>query len=220
MIRAMRKLLATLLQPRLPSLQGVGYEHPELLEMVFRKAVAFDKSEAAWPDMVGVSSVLDFGGGCGHHYKQAVRHSPNVRWAVVETPAMASRASEIATDRLRFFDNVSDARDWLDGNIDVMHSNGALQCTPDPLRTLRELCAVQARLMLWQRMCLSRRVFEYEIQNSQLHHNGPGKPPADVQNKIVSILRTRLPEPLFVATHGNYRIVERGRDWFKFQRLS
>jgi hypothetical protein len=44
--------------------------------------------------------VLDFGGACGLHYKQA--QMPDVRRAVVETPAMVTRAAEIATDKLRF----------------------------------------------------------------------------------------------------------------------
>lgn len=47
-------------------------------------------------------------------------------WAVVETPAMTARASELATDRLRFFTDIDGAAEWL-GYVDVMHSNCALQ---------------------------------------------------------------------------------------------
>jgi hypothetical protein len=52
------------------------------------------------------SSVLDFGGGCGIHYKQA--KSPDVRWAVVETRMMVDRASELATDKLKFFADIAE----------------------------------------------------------------------------------------------------------------
>jgi hypothetical protein len=62
-----------------------GYEQPELVEVIFQKTKAY-KPDSDWPEMAGVSSVLDFGGGCGIHYKQA--NLPDVRWAVVETPAM------------------------------------------------------------------------------------------------------------------------------------
>src|SRR5436190_21397150 len=81
-----------------------GYEHDQLVETIFQKTKAY-KPEGGWPLMAGASAVLDFGGGCGLHYKLAQLQSPNVRWAVVETPAMVRRASELVTDRLRFFSN-------------------------------------------------------------------------------------------------------------------
>ena len=65
-----------------------GYEQPELVEVIFQKTIAY-KPQNDWPEMAGVSSVLDFGGGCGLHYKQA--RSPTVRWAVVETPRDGSQ---------------------------------------------------------------------------------------------------------------------------------
>jgi putative methyltransferase (TIGR04325 family) len=87
---------------------------------------------------MGVSTVLDFGGAFGVHYKEACLHSKNLRWAVLETPAMVRKASEIETDQLRFFSSISDAASWLE-SIDLMHSSGALQYVPDPERTLGEL---------------------------------------------------------------------------------
>jgi hypothetical protein len=45
---------------------------------------------------------------------------------VVETPALIKRATELATDQLQFFTDISEAQTWLD-RIDVMHSNSALQ---------------------------------------------------------------------------------------------
>ena len=70
-----------------------GYEQAELVETIFQKTKAHDP-RGDWTLMAGVSTVLDFGGGCGLHYKMARRQTPDIRWAVVETPAMAARASE------------------------------------------------------------------------------------------------------------------------------
>ena len=63
-----------------------GYEHADLVETIFQKTVAYEP-QGNWPLMAGVRSVLDFGGGCGLHYKLARRRSPDIRWAVVEAPA-------------------------------------------------------------------------------------------------------------------------------------
>lgn len=82
-----------------------GYENVELVETIYRKTVAF-QAEGNWP-LENVESVLDFGGGAGIHYKAARRQSPDVRWAVVETPAMVRRAKDLATDRLMFLSGSS-----------------------------------------------------------------------------------------------------------------
>jgi hypothetical protein len=47
----------------------VGYEHPELVDLVFRKTVAYEP-KGKWSEIDGANTVLDFGGGCGIHYKQ------------------------------------------------------------------------------------------------------------------------------------------------------
>src|SRR5689334_22774276 len=86
-----------------------GYENSELVDVVFRKTLAYNPPKEDWPDLVGASTVLDFGGACGAHYKEAQHYTPDVRWAVVETPAMVRKASDIATDRLRFFTSIIEA---------------------------------------------------------------------------------------------------------------
>ena len=108
-----------------------GYENPELIEMMFRKARDFSPTHR-WEEFANRSTVLDFGGGFAQHYKCATPLSPDVRWAVVETPAVVARASVLASDKLRFFTSVAAAADWL-GEIDLMHSDGALHYSPDPL---------------------------------------------------------------------------------------
>jgi len=187
-----------------------GYEHPELVETVFRKTLAYEPVEP-WPDMEGVSSVLDFGGACGRHYKDAKRHSIAIRWAVVETPAMVARARELETGQLRFFTSIDEAASWL-GSVEVVHSNGALQYTPEPLSIVRALCGVGARQMLWHRLFLGSGS---ETQISRLRDNGPGKIGA---RKKVAYDFQRIDRGEFVAAHHNYTMEDSGADWFKFAR--
>jgi hypothetical protein len=207
-------LLSRLLRRLRPPSETIqGYEHPELVDVVFRKALSYTP-QGEWPEMVGVTSVLDFGGGCGGHYKLARLQSPDVRWAVVETPAMVARASELATDRLRFFSSIPDAAAWL-GSVEVMHSSGALQYTPEPEVTLKKLCGLRAKRMLWQRMALSTDTLEREMQSSNLGDNGPGRL-AGLREKIVLYERTKLPEQVFLDAHTGYALTARGSDWFHF----
>jgi putative methyltransferase (TIGR04325 family) len=196
----------------LPATTLRGYEHPELVETIFRKTVAYSPS-GPWPEMDGVSSVLDFGGACGKHYKEARIASPSIRWAVVETPAMAARARELETHQLKFFSAIEQAAAWL-GAIEVVHSSGALQYTPDPIATVRELCSLKAPKMLWSRLLMGEG--EKETQLSRLTDNGPGR--SREPHKRVSYDRTPISESKFLAEHRNYRIIDRGPDWFKFAR--
>jgi hypothetical protein len=190
-----------------------GYDDPELLEVTYKKTLAYDP-QGTWPEMICVSSVLDFGGGCGQHYKLARLQSPEIRWAVVETPAMVKKAEQLATDRLRFFENIAEGAAWL-GAIDVMHSNSALQYASDPLEKLEQLCAVRAKTMLWKRLSLSKSSIEREVQSSLLGDNGPGFLPG-LKEKTVRYTRTKIPERVFLDAHADYRLGERGPDWFNF----
>jgi hypothetical protein len=190
-----------------------GYAEPELLEVIFQKTRAYDP-KGDWPEMAGVSSVLDFGGGCGLHFKLARRSSPDIRWAVVETPAMIQRASELATDRLRFFTDISEAQSWL-GPIDVMYSNSALQYTPEPEDTLKRLCHLRARRMTWLRIALSTANIERQFQFSLLGDNGPGSL-VGLREKTVKYALIRIPEQAFLDAHEDYVLTERGADWFRF----
>lgn len=187
-----------------------GYDHPELIDVIYRKTVAYEPN-GEWPEMRGASSVLDFGGGCGRHYKQA--KLPTVRWAVVETPAMIEMAKEFSTERLQFFTTISDAIDWL-GDVDVMHSDGAVQYTPNPLDTVRALCGVGAKKMLWNRLLFSDAP-QVETQTSRLIDNGPGS--IEIADKVVRYTRTGIQEADFLAAHKNYAIEDRGADWFRYR---
>jgi hypothetical protein len=199
-----------------PSGTLLGYENPQLVDLIFQKTKSYSP-EGSWPEMNGISTVLDFGGGCGLHYKQAARQSPGIRWAVVETPAMVARATELATDRLRFFTDIDAAAEWL-GYIDVMHSNGALQYVPNPIATLSRLCGLRATTMLWHRMFLSQGGTRSETQVSRLIDNGPGRAPSGTPNMVVQYARTAIPEAVFITAHSGYTLDNSGDGWFKFIR--
>jgi putative methyltransferase (TIGR04325 family) len=193
-----------------------GYENPQLVDLIFQKTKAY-LPEGSWPEMNGVSAVLDFGGGCGLHYKLALNQSPGIRWAVVETPAMVARARELATERLQFFTEIEAAARWL-GPIDVMHSNGALQYVADPIATLSSLCGLQATTMLWHRMFFSQGDIRMETQVSRLVDNGPGRAPSGTPDMAVEYARTAIPESVFIAAHAGYTLDSSGNGSFKFTR--
>jgi putative methyltransferase (TIGR04325 family) len=166
--------------------------------------------ESVWSEPA--KAVLDFGGGCGLHYKSV--KSFDVRWAVVETPAMVRRAKEFETSQLKFFDNIPDAACWL-GPVDVMHSDGALQYTPHPEDTLRELVSLKSKIMVWKRTNFSENKV-VEFQTSHLIDNGPGI--ATTKNKLVKYPVTRMPENVFLAAHGGYQLTTRAKSSFRFVR--
>src|SRR5258708_4710500 len=109
-----------------------GYNDPALVDFIFEKTKSIRHFEP-WPEMSGITSVLDFGGGCGHHFFRAVRQSPAIRWAVVETPDMVKRASELETDGLRFFSDISSALAWLRAPP-LAHFSDPLPFPADPTR--------------------------------------------------------------------------------------
>lgn len=189
-----------------------GYQDPELIDVIYRKTLKYEPTEP-WPEMSGVSSVLDFGGGCGIHYKQAINSAPGIRWAVVETPAMVNRASALETQHLRFFSDIDAAASWL-GSVEVVHSNGALQYADDPIQTVKRLCALGARKLLWRRLFLGDGGRKTQV--SRLEDNGPGK--MKTAHKTVSYEHTTIQEDKFLALHVGYRLEERGSDWFNFVR--
>lgn len=193
----------------LPTETIEGYEHPELVDVIFNKTVAFRPDEP-WREIEGAGTVLDFGGGCGLHYKQA--QSPDARWAVVETAAMVARAMELQTEHLRFFTSTAEAAGWL-GDVDLLHSNGALQYTAEPLAMLRELCALRAKRIVWDRVALSSSSLR-EVQTSFLDDNGPGR--SNAARKLVRYERHFIPESAFLDAHADYQLTGRGPDWFRY----
>src|SRR4051812_37649648 len=101
----MRELIAKAVSRLKPPSETIeGYEHVELVDVILKKTKAYSPPQNERLEIGDASVVLDFGGGAGIHYNRA--RSPTVRWAVVESPAMVERASELSTDRLKFFASV------------------------------------------------------------------------------------------------------------------
>ncbi len=189
-----------------------GYEHPELIEAIFHKTEAYTPT-APWPEIAGARAVLDFGGGCGRHYKEAANQSPGLRWAVVETPSMVTRARELQTQNLHFFTSIEEAAEWL-GEVDLVHSNGALQYAPDPIGTVNQLCQLNAKRLLWYRLVFGSG--ERQKQISFLSDNGPGQ--SKGISKKVAYERTLIPLAVFLDAHRGYTLTDRGLDHFHFSR--
>jgi len=199
-----------------------GYENPELVETIFLKTINYNP-DSDWPLVAGINTVLDFGGGAGLHYKVARRQRPDIRWAVVETPAMVQRAKELGTDRLMFFERIDQAADWL-GTVDLIHSNGAIQYVPDALETVRTLCSVRPAMLAWYRVPISEET-RREVQTSYLSDNGPGSSLAS-REKLVRYERNWISEQAFIQAHEGFRITdrspdptERGTQQFRFARV-
>ncbi|MBR1086446.1 hypothetical protein JQ621_03050 [Bradyrhizobium manausense] len=185
-----------------------GYQNEQLIETIYQKTVAFQPA-GDWPLVANLTAVLDFGGGAGIHYKLARQQSPAIRWAVVETPAMVRRASDLATNQLMFFDDIQKAANWL-GSIDLMHSNGAIQYVDDAIETVKTLCAVRPAKMVWYRVPIGE-VARAEIQTSLLSNNGPGQL-ATGTDKRVKFKRHWIPGEAFVAAHQGYLLSESAAD--------
>ncbi|WOH48007.1 hypothetical protein [Bradyrhizobium sp. sBnM-33] len=187
-----------------------GYQNEELVDTIFRKTVAYEP-RGDWPLVSDIRTVLDFGGGAGLHYKLARLQNPDIRWAVVETQAMARRALELATNRLMFFSDIEQAADWL-GDVELMHSDGAIQYVPDAIETVRSLCATGPAVMLCKRVPTSDgEAQKREVQTSFLSDNGPGRLPT-ASDKLVKYERNWIPAQAFLAAHEGYRMIERSSD--------
>lgn len=125
--------------------------------------------------------VLDFGGGGGIHHSIArvvLGKHRDIRWNVVETGAMAKAAARLAGDGLKFFDDMDEAAADL-GDVDLVFTSGALQYTPDPLASLRDLISVNAKHLFITRTAFSESDDTLiTVQTSMLSSNGPGPLPA------------------------------------------
>lgn len=175
-----------------------GYETDALVEVVFRKTVAFRDALRDFPLEMSASdtlalfalglalrgtapiTVLDFGGACGAHYfRMRALFGPDVRlrWQVVETPAMARRAGALQTNELSFSDSLAEAGKSL-GRIDIVYSSGTLQCVPNPHETLRQLISCRAPCLVLPRLGLSETAADViTVHEARLSDNGPGPLP-------------------------------------------
>ena len=132
-------------------------------------------------------TVLDFGGGCGFHYFRVVPtiRTP-LRWAIVETPTMAERASKLAQDRFEVLTDVDPPpqRRW-DGSISFM-PRSSIQYVPHPLETLEALTALRPRYFGLLQFPVWGRPSMVGLQASPLSLNGIGPMPPNVADRMIT----------------------------------
>ncbi|MGE0404231.1 MAG: methyltransferase, TIGR04325 family [Kofleriaceae bacterium] len=203
-----------------------GYENDAIVRVVVEKNLRYREKMRTQPvlrldelrSIVGLGlarrgpelNVLDFGGGGGYHYTIAnLVSSPadRLRWNVVETPAMARGAAPMATDALKFFDDVHAAARDL-GRVDLVFVSSSISYTREPLETLRLLAGLGARYLHITRTPLSLHHDKLIVkQTTWLGDNGPGPMPDGVENRQVSCPDTAVSKAAFEAElRRSYRI--------------
>jgi putative methyltransferase (TIGR04325 family) len=151
-------------------------------------------------------TVLDFGGACGIHYVINARTiGLPLRWAVVETPTMAERAMKVAQGQFEVFTNINAAAKTL-GVIDLVHTSGAIQYTPDPLAALKTLAALNARHFALLRFPVWRGPQCVTIQEFPLAEHGMGPMPPHIVDRPVRCPITYSDIDEVVRVLGNYQI--------------
>jgi putative methyltransferase (TIGR04325 family) len=189
----------------LRSCSANGYENDDIVRVVIDKNIAFRDQLEARPALdlaamrtifgVGLACtgrclrVLDLGGGGGFHYfiaRTALGRTTDIRWNVVETPAMAREGARIADGALKFFPGVGEAVADL-GSVDLVLSSGALQYCRDPLASLRELVDARASHLFITRTSFSESTGTIvSVQQARLSSNGPGPLAPGHEDRTVS----------------------------------
>ncbi len=158
--------------------------------------------------------VLDFGGSFGLHYFLAKQCVPKrYRWAVVETRMIAALGAQLANDELRFFTSIETAVAWL-GTVDLVHSSGTLQCTPEPKAVLSSLVALRAPCLAVTRVAIALGRECVTIQNFLLSGTDPvAGLPDGVKDRLLKHPRVFMAQHDFTTTVDPlYRIVGHTRD--------
>ena len=182
---------------------GAGYEDPTLVDVAaYKTDRQADRTQQLLPEQamnsitaVAIAAadplsfkplrVLDFGGGCGFHYVHVTATvTCALRWAVVETPAMASRAAAVSRGRFGVFADIQSAASAL-GPPDLVHTSGALQYTKDPVDTLRKLVSTRPRYLALLRFPVWGGPTVFAVQESMLSRNGLGPMPDDITDSVV-----------------------------------
>ena len=184
---------------------GQGYSDADIADVIAYKArcpldVTHNLPEPALNTLIAVGiasgtiksrplSVLDYGGGCGFHYFQGERVFGPMRWAIVESESMATRASEVGHGRFAAFSRVISACAWL-GKPDLVHTSGTLQCVPDPIASLGDLLALQAPYFMLARFPVWCGETKVGVQTSLLSGNGIGPMPPHIRDRVVQYPNT------------------------------
>jgi len=153
-----------------------GYQQEELVNVVYLKTQRFRDSLSKRPLTVDHTCsrlllalciaargkkklTVDFGGACGAHCFVArafFADDLELKWNVVETPAMAQMGRTLESDELRFLDSIDEGKHT--GKADLVFSSGTLQYVSNPLQTLDEL--PRANYLFLTRLALLDKVGE------------------------------------------------------------
>lgn len=158
--------------------------------------------------------ILDFGGGGGRHGFQHCRNG-EVLWTVVETPALVEAANQTLSETgIRFTSSIPDSVDKT-SKFDIVHVSSSLQYTSNPSEILRELLALEATYLVFERLVLTSRSYFVQFnQYSLLADNIPF--PKREQVGCFNAVRYPLiaiPEmDFFGALKRNYEILEKSVD--------
>ena len=185
---------------------GDSYEENDLVNVVYEKTRLYRDSLLVQHPfvsditslriLIGLSlsirnselNVIDFGGACGAHYfsaKTVFGKRITLRWHVVETPKMVSKAIGLEDGQLKFFDDLQKAKSGFD-HVDLVFSSGALQYVPRPYQFLEQLTETRAANIFISRVGLSSLPKELVIvQKSNLSVNGPGPMPKGMRDGVV-----------------------------------
>lgn len=191
-----------------------------LTESIRAKTLAYRAPAKLWPELAGARRVLDFGGGFGIHYLEALATCPDVRWVVVETADVVNMAPQ--WPRLNVVSTIDDALAWLGSPPDLIHSNGALQYSINPTTILVNLMKIAAPHMLFYRTLLSPFDFPLrQIQTSRFIHHGPGKSPLLARifdRRKVHQAQALIPKQLFYSILSAYTITSPSPDTYICER--
>jgi putative methyltransferase (TIGR04325 family) len=176
-------------------LANVVYEKTRIYRETLTKQNPFVAEINSLRTLIGLSlanhgnelNVIDFGGACGAHYfiaKVVFGERLKLRWHVVETPNMASKAVALEDGQLKFFSDLQKARCDFD-RVDLVFSSGALQYVPQPYKFLEQLIECGADNIFITRVGLSTSSRELVVvQESNLSANGPGPMPNGMRDRI------------------------------------
>lgn len=180
-----------------------GYENIELATVVVQKNIQLKEQIEAnrqikFGDLrviaaIGMTNrkkvrVLDFGGGGGAHYfiaKAVLGNVIELDWSIVETEATVQQARVLETNHLKFFSSIEEAANHLK-EVDLVYSSSALQYTPDPLITVKQLIALNAPKLFITRTPFTEGAEKIiSKQVSLMSANGPGALPKNIKDKRI-----------------------------------
>jgi putative methyltransferase (TIGR04325 family) len=157
-------------------------EYPTLNFVLLRPLIAFALTKKR------KLNVFDLGGGGGTHYfvaKKFIDSEIELKWAVIETPAMVAEAQSLREPGLSFFENSDSASRHL-GIIDIAIASSVFQYLKDPLDALEDFLNLEAQYIFITRTALSNEIAPiFEIQKSRLKDNGPGRMPVGYEDEEI-----------------------------------